>query len=257
MDRGMAFGGGRAGGVLRVRGPVVAPALVAPALVAAAFVGAPVVAPACEFALGLMAVLVAAANPLARRAALVVLAQSTSRRAVDRWRGSFNRRIGAGLAEFLVAVAPAAPVPLVFYGFTSLACGRGGRHGTFPGAILMAMTAAVMTGPALVRPAAGPPDLYQFGSGNRFRRRGGNRIHRCAIALCGSLRCCFSTGLILRRFYRRRFHWCCFHWRSFCWRGFDRSHGLRPNFHRFVFSRLGFDRGRFVDSRRLCKCHIR
>src|SRR5258705_13404873 len=251
MDRGMAFGGGRAGGVLRVRGPVVAPALVAPALVAAAFVGAPVVAPACEFSLALIGVLVAAAKPLARRAALVVLAQFTNRRAVDRWRGSFSRRNGAGLAEFLVAVAPAAPVPLVFYGIASLACGRGGRHGTFPGAILMAMTAAVMTRPALVRSAAGPPDLYQFGSGNRFRRRGGNRIHRCAIALCGSLRCCFSTGLNRRRFYRRRFYRRRFHWRRFCWRGFDRSHGLRQNFNRFAFTRLGFDRGRFVGSCRL------
>src|SRR5258707_9407218 len=251
MDRATAFARGRAGGLLPGRGPAVAPALCAPAFFTTAFVAATVVASACEFALAVIGVLVPAAKPLARRAALVVLAQFTNRRAVDRWRGSFNRRIGNGLAEFLVAVAPAAPVPLVFCGLASLACGRGGRHGTFPGAILMAMTAAVMTGPALVRPAAGPPALYQFGSGNRFPRRGGNRIHRCAIALCGSLRCCFSTGLNRRRFYRRRFYRRRFHWRRFCWRGFDRSHGLRQNFNRFAFTRLGFDRGRFVGSRRL------
>ena len=131
-------------------------------------------------------------------------------------------------------------MPLVFYGLTSLACGGGGRRGTFPGAILMAMTAAIMTRPALVRPAAGPPDLYQFGSGNRIVRRGGNRrIDRCAIAPGSGLDCCFSTSLILRRFY----------WRSFYWHSFDRRRRFQQNFNRFAFSRFGFDRGRLV-----CNC---
>src|SRR4029077_18391579 len=88
--------------------------------------------PAGEFALALIGILVPAAKPLAGGAPLV-LARLANRRAVRRRRGSFNRRIGAGLAEFLVAFAPAAPVPLVFYGLAGLACCRGGRRCTFPG----------------------------------------------------------------------------------------------------------------------------
>src|SRR5205085_7594229 len=110
---------GRAGGVLPVRGPAVASAFVTSAFIAAA-----IVAPAREFALALVRVpafvLVPAPKPLAGGTTLVVLARFANRRAVGRGRGGIERRIGAGLAEFILAIAP---VPLVFYGFTSLACG--------------------------------------------------------------------------------------------------------------------------------------
>jgi len=81
-------------------------------------------------------------------------------------------------------------VPLVFCGLAGLARGSGDRRGAFPGAVLLAMTAAVMTRPALVRPATGPPDFYQFGRGNRLGRcHGGNGIHRCGIARSSRLGC--------------------------------------------------------------------
>jgi hypothetical protein len=121
----------------RCEGPLSRPALVTStfitsAFVAAAFVAATIVAPAGEFSLALIGVLFPAAKPLAGGAALV-LARSANRRALGHRRGRFNRRIGAGFAEFLVAVATAAPVPLVLYGLTGFACGRGGRRCTFLG----------------------------------------------------------------------------------------------------------------------------
>src|ERR1700683_3958646 len=78
----------------------------------------------------------------------------------------FDRRIGIGFAEIIVAVAPSTAMPLAFGGrgvFTG--SGNGRLRALLPACMwpaLMAVTVAVVARPALFRSAAGPPDLDHF-----------------------------------------------------------------------------------------------
>jgi hypothetical protein len=208
IDRALAFARRGGGGELAVRRPAVATALVtaafAPTLVTAAAELAFVAVPALVVVPALVSL--PALEALARRTVLVVLARRGHRGALGgRCRDdTFGRRIGAGFAEFIAAVAPSAPMPLALCTFADIACftgSGGGRRSFLGGTVLMAMTAAIMTRPALFRPAAGPPDFYQFGNSSRLGRccDGVALGRRCSIACRNSLCLCFSGNL------RRRF----------------------------------------------------
>src|SRR5258708_9671349 len=102
VDRTLALTRRRGRRKLPVRRPAVG------AFVTSVLVAAALVAPTAKFAL----VPPLALHALPRRTALV-LARLARRRAIGSGSGSgFRRRIGAGVAEFIAAVAPSAPGPL-------------------------------------------------------------------------------------------------------------------------------------------------
>ena len=134
IDRTIAIARRGAGRILPVR-RAAAGAAVTVALVTSALVAATLVAAAAEFALKLAfgpvilgpilvttIVVAFALEALARRTASIVHARlANHRRAIRGNRHGLGRRIGAGLSEILVAVAPSAPMPLVFGAFARLA----------------------------------------------------------------------------------------------------------------------------------------
>ena len=155
---------------------------------------------------------VLALKAFARRTALV-LARFANRRAV-RWPGyGFDRRIGAGFAEIIVAVAPSASMALAAGAVIGLSGGHRRLRAflrallrAILGTVLRAMAVAIMPRPAIFRSAAGPPHIHHFqrrdGIGRRYRRTG---IHRSYIAGCSRLDAGFGSRLRLRRFPRLGF----------------------------------------------------
>ncbi len=164
---------------------------------------------------------------LARRTPLV-LARLANRRAFG-WRcrrHAFGRRIGAGFVEIIVALAPSAPVPPLFCGGVGVTLG-GDRLRALRRAGLWTMTVTIVTRPALVGAATGPPDLDHLRRRDRLGRRH-SRVRRRGLGDGNSLCGCLSGSLILRRFRR--------------W-SFDRSRRFRLDFTGF-----DFDGRRFVRS---------
>jgi hypothetical protein len=156
IDWALAFARRRGGRELPMRRPALA-------LVTSTFVAATVVAPTAGFALVLVRFPALARKALAGRAALVVT-WFANRRTFRRSRCGFDRRIAAGFTEIIAAVAPSAAVTLAL-GTVSGLDRNGSRLNAFLRTVLMAvtaMTAAVMTRPALFRSATGPPDGYHL-----------------------------------------------------------------------------------------------
>jgi hypothetical protein len=213
---------------LPVRGARLPATFIATSLVTAAIVATTVLAPAfvaaaAEFALVSISALISALvfvpvpalafKTLARRTALV-LARLAGRCAVGGYRywRAFDRRIGTGFSKLMIAIAAAAPVPLVLWRLAGFAGGSdSGRRRTLLRAVVMAMTGAIVTRPAFFRTAARPPDLYQFrdrgylsrgcfgrnnGGGNvrdgsvRGGSLHGSSVRRRGTADCGDLRRC-------------------------------------------------------------------
>jgi hypothetical protein len=142
IDRAFAFARRRGGGELPMRRPALA-------LITSAFVAAAIVASTAGFALVLVRFPALARKALAGRAALVVT-WFANRRTFRRSRCGFDRRIAAGFAEIVAAVAPSAAVTLAL-GTVSGLDRNGSRLNAFLRTVLMAvmaMTAAVMTRPA-------------------------------------------------------------------------------------------------------------
>src|SRR5258707_9433169 len=225
VDRTVAFARRRGGGELPVRWPAVA-------LVAAAFVAAALLAPSAKFALvsALVPVLVPAlALKTLSGGAALVLAWLANRCAVCRSRYGFSRRIGAGLAEFIIAVTPSAAMPFAFSALAGLVCASG-RLRAFLRTIPMVMTVAIMTRPALLGPATGPPDLDHLRRRNHIgHSSGGRRVCRRGIASCCRLRRRFNGGNLLLR----RFRWC----------SIDRRDRISPGFDDCCFGGGDFFRG--------------
>ncbi len=180
VDGAFAFARRRAGCELPVRRPALG-ALVT----TSAFFTSALLAPTTKFAFVPVLMPVLALKAFARRTALV-LARFANRRAV-RWRDRFDRRIGAGFAEIIVAAAPSASMPLAPGAVISLICGSRRRRallrtilrailGAILRTVLMAMAVAIMTRPAIVRSAAGPPHI------DHFRRRDSIGRSRCSRA---------------------------------------------------------------------------
>src|SRR6185437_12944077 len=116
---------------------------------------------------------VLALKAFARRAALV-LARFANRRRV-RCCDGFDRRIGAGLAEIIVAVAPSTSMPLAPGAVSGIVCNGRRRRALLRvswGTILMTMAMALMTWPAIIRSAAGSPHIHHFRRRDGIGRRG-------------------------------------------------------------------------------------
>src|SRR6185437_16593860 len=147
VDRTVAFAGRRACRELPVRWPALR-ALVA----TSAFLTAALITAAAKFAFIPVLMPVLALKAFARRAALV-LARFANRRRVRCCNG-FDRRIGAGLAEIIVAVAPSASMPLAPGAISRIVCNGRRRRALLRvswGTILMTMAMALMTWPAIIR----------------------------------------------------------------------------------------------------------
>ena len=188
VDRAFAFARRRAGCELPVRRPALGTLVATTAFFASAFLTS-----AAEFALVPVLIPVLALKAFARRTALV-LARFANRRAI-RCGNGFDRRIGAGFAEILVAVAPSAPMPLAPGAVIGHV--RGGRRRrallrtivrAILRSVLMTMALAIMTRPALVRSAAGPPYLHHFRRRDSIGRSDSAGCSRVSGGFVGSLR---------------------------------------------------------------------
>ena len=130
-----------------------------------------------------------ALEALARRTSFA-LAKFTARWSLARGRHAFRWRIGGGLTDLFLTVAPSTPVPLAVLRLLARFSVRGRRLRAVLPRLLPAMTITIVTRTPLVGPATWPPDLNRCGlsvcRGNRRAGLGRRRVlgHPHGIDVC-------------------------------------------------------------------------
>jgi len=179
------------GAALALVAPAFVTAMIASATLAIIAIALPLAAEFVATAL-VVAVPALALETLARAIALLavfaVLSVFVRRSARRRRRSGLDGGAFAGLAEVFVAVVPAMPVTIALVALARFArCCRRGLRAVL-GRLRMAMAVAIMmmARPAVIRPAAGSPDLDELRLGC-WRRRGVRRcrLHQGAFCCAG------------------------------------------------------------------------